>query len=101
MGFLATYKAPWTQESKRYVAFKEKVRLLANCAGVPDELKPDQRAEIIVSVHWIKRAKIDCVNVFKSVEDGMFKKDRRVLMGSFMALENTGEEKCFVKVFVL
>lgn len=101
MGFLGTYKAPWTDASKRYVAFKEKVRLLANCAGVPDELTPNQRAEIIVSIHWKKRARCDSPNLYKSVEDSIFKKDRRVLMGSFMALENTGEEKCFVKVFVL
>lgn len=100
MGFLATYKAPWTKESKRYVSFKEKVRLLANCAGVPDELKPTDVAEIIVSVHWNKKARIDCVNVFKSVEDGMFRKDRRVLVGSFMALENLGEEVCFVRVLI-
>lgn len=96
MGFLATYKAPWTKEAKRYVSFKEKVRLMANCAGVPDELLPTQCAEIQLSVHWIKRARVDSVNVYKAAEDGIFKKDRRVLRGSFVAMENVGEEKAFV-----
>lgn len=95
-GFLATYKAPWTKEAKSYVSFKEKVRLMANCAGVPDELLPLECAEINLSVHWTKKARIDCVNVYKAAEDGMFKKDRRVLRGSFCAMENTGEEKAFV-----
>lgn len=99
-GFLATYKAPWTKEAKSYVSFKEKVRLMANCAGIPDELLPLQCAEINLSVHWNKKARIDCVNVYKAAEDGLFRKDRRVLKGSFIALENTGEEKAFVRLTI-
>lgn len=99
-GFLATYKAPWTKEAKAYVVFKEKVRLLANCAGIPNELDSTSCAEINLSIHWAKRPRVDSVNVYKAVEDGIFKKDRRVLIGSFMALENTGEEKAFVVLTV-
>ncbi len=95
-GFLATYKAPWTKEAKRYVGFKGKVRLLANCAGIPLELSSDSCADISLSVHWNKRARIDTVNVYKAVEDGIFKKDRRVLRGQFICVENMGEEKAFV-----
>lgn len=100
MGFLATYKASWTDQAKRYVAFKNKVRLLANVAGIPDELDSSSTAEISLSIHWKKKARVDSVNVYKAIEDGIFKRDRRVLHGSFRARENLKEEKAFVLLTV-
>lgn len=100
MGFLATYKRPWTKEAKRYTGFKGKVRLLATIAGVPDELAQDSRATIDLLVTWKRRARVDTVNVYKAVEDSVFHKDRRVLSGSFNAKEHAGVEAAFVKVTI-
>jgi hypothetical protein len=98
MGFLASYKRPWTKEAKRYCGFKGKVRLLATIAGVPDELSQDQRASITIHVTWKKRARVDTVNVYKALEDSVFHKDRRVLDGAFGAAEHTGKESAVVLV---
>ena len=100
MGFLASYKRPWTKEAKRYCGFKGKVRLLATVAGVPDELAQDSRATIDLRVTWKRRARVDTVNVYKALEDSIFLKDRRVLNGSFHAKEHAGEEIAFVTVTI-
>lgn len=98
MGFLASYKRPWTKEAKRYSGFKGKVRLLATIAGIPEELSKDSRAFIELFVTWRRRARVDTVNVYKAVEDSIFHRDRRVLSGTFAASEHTGKESASVRV---
>jgi len=100
MGFLATYKRPWTKEAKRYTGFKGKVRLLATVAGIPDELTRDSRATIELLVTWKARARVDTVNVYKAIEDSIFHKDRRVLAGAFDAREHAGKESAVVRVTI-
>jgi hypothetical protein len=100
MGFLATYRRPWTKEAKRYCGFKGKVRLLATVAGIPDDLSRDSRASIDLRVTWKKRARVDTVNVYKAIEDSIFHSDRRVLAGTFNAAEHTGKEAAFVTVHI-
>ncbi len=97
-GFLATFRRSWTKEAKHYVAQKTRVRLLANVAGIPDLLMPDETARISLEVFWKKRARIDSVNVYKFVEDGIFHKDRRVLHGEFKAYEFFQTEMAKVKL---
>jgi len=98
--FLGSYVQPWKDQAKRYVAYKKYVRLLANVAGIPSELKQEDRAEISISFHWKKKAHCDGSNGFKAVEDALFHQDRRVLRGSYIVMENTGEEKAFVQVTI-
>lgn len=100
MGFLATYKRPWTKEAKRYCGFKGKVRLLATIAGIPDELTQDSRATIELLVTWKRKARVDTVNCYKAIEDSIFHKDRRVLAGAFDAREHTGKESAVVRVTI-
>lgn len=100
MGFLASYKRPWTAEAKRYTGFKGKVRLLATIAGIPDELTQDSRATIELLVTWKRKPRVDTVNVYKAIEDAIFRKDRRVLAGAFDAKECTGEESAIVRVTI-
>ncbi len=99
-GFLATFKRSWTEEAKHYVAQKSRVRLLANLAGIPDALDNDETAQLILTLHWIRRARIDSVNCYKWIEDGIFTKDRRVLHGSFNAVEFSGTERAHVKLII-
>lgn len=89
------------QKAKRYReydAWREKVRLLANCSQVPDELDPDDAWEVVISIRWNKRAKIDGDGVLKGILDALWGKDRRVLFGRYASIEHTGEECVQVKV---
>ena len=74
-----------------YKAFKERVRLLANLAGVPSELESDAKAKIIVIIHWKRKPRIDGENVMKALVDAIWTQDRRVFDGRYVVHENTGE----------
>jgi len=80
-------------------AFKNRVRLLGNLAGVPAEI-PERPgyARIIVEVYWAKLARIDGKNVLGLIEDSLWVKDRMVRFGTWEWYENQGEE--FAQVFV-
>ena len=84
--------------SKPYVNFKSLVRLEANLAGVPQELDPKGTYTLRTEVFWQKRAHTDTINIQKSVEDGLFAKDRRVLHGGYSATEYAGVEMVVVTV---
>lgn len=72
----------------KYRAFKDRVRLLANAAGIPRDLDRDAVARVDVRIYWKRRARIDRKNVLGAIEDGLFTKDRRVLRGICDAFEN-------------
>jgi len=97
MGFIA-HAQPWSDKAKRYVAWKGKVRLFADLAGVPEEIPENHRAIISICVAWKKRARIDLSNILKGIEDGMFVKDRGI--GEFHAIkiQHTGLERVSVTV---
>lgn len=80
-----------------YVAFKEKVRLLANAAGVPLDCR---EARIRVLIRWRMAARIDGKNVYAAIEDGLFLQDRGVAAGLWSRIENSGEERAEVEVEV-
>jgi len=84
--------------SKPYRWFKDLVRLEANLVGVPQELDPNGTYTLRTEVFWKQRARTDTVNIQKSVEDGMFAKDRRVLHGGYSATEYAGVERVVVTV---
>ena len=77
IGFVV-HAAPWTQKAKRYCAFKRKVRLFADVAGVPEEIPAGYRATVSLDVAWKKKARIDLSNILKAVEDGLFVRDRGI-----------------------
>lgn len=89
---------PWSDTAKRYVSFKLKVRLLANVAGVPEEIPPGYRATVSLDVTWKKKARIDLSNLQKSVEDGIFKKDRGIGEIHAKRQQHTGTEAIKVRV---
>lgn len=96
-GFIVNAR-PWSMVAKDYCAFKSRVRLLANVAGVPDEIPAGYRAAIHLDVSWKMLAKIDLDNLQKAATDSIFKKDRRV--GEIHAIRrlNTGQEKMVITV---
>ena len=86
--------------SQPYRTFKSLVRLRANCAGVPQELDPKETYTLRTDVFWVKKPHTDTVNIQKSVEDGLWGKDRRVLHGGYTAHEYAGIERVVVTVTV-
>lgn len=99
MGFIA-HAQPWSEKAKRYVAYKAKVRLFANVAGVPEEIPEDHRAIVSIAVAWKKRARIDLSNILKAVEDGLFVRDRGVGEIHATKLQHTGMERVSVTVCI-
>lgn len=67
----------------KYRAFKDKVGWLAVQAGVPvGKLDPSEAmVKLSVFVYWKKTPRIDWSNVYKAVEDALFKQDRYVQPG--------------------
>jgi len=86
--------------SGKVSSFKSLVRWQANLAGVPQELDPKRTYSLRTEVFWVKRAKVDTVNVHKLSEDGLWGKDRRVLNGGFSAHEYAGVERAVFTVTV-
>ncbi len=82
----------------KYKAYKNRVRLLANQAGVPDDLGENDSAGVSIKVFWKKRARIDVENVLKAIVDAMWKRDRRVLFVDASAYENQKSEEAHVFV---
>lgn len=99
VGF-TVHKAPWTDRAKRYVAYKTRVRLLANVAGVPGEIPENHRATVSVAVAWKKKARIDLSNILKAVEDGLWVRDRGIGEIHGVKFEQTGLERVSVTVTV-
>ncbi len=76
----------------RYKAFKHRVRSLADAEGIPDDLGHNDEARMDIVICWKKRARIDGKNVLGAIEDSIFRRDRRVLRGSYHAMENVNVE---------
>ena len=89
---------PWSKTAKEYCGFKGKVRLFATVAGVPDEIPKGFQASIDVDIHWKKRARIDCSNILKGLEDGLFRRDRGIGEIRVIRRQHTGTEKVTVTV---
>jgi len=90
--------APWTKTAKRYCLFKDRVRLLANVAGVPSEIPEGKAVVLCIAVSWKRKARIDGSNIVKAIEDGLFKKDRGVEKVLCDRFEHTGLEEASVIV---
>lgn len=86
--------------SPEYRGFKSLVRLRGNLAGVPQELDPTKTYTLRTEVFWTKKPHTDTVNIQKSIEDGLWGKDRRVLHGSYAAQEYAGVERAVVTVTI-
>ena len=97
VGFVV-HAPPWSEKAKRYCAFKGKVRLFADVAGVPEEIPENHRATVSIAVAWKKKARIDLSNILKAVEDGLFVRDRGIGEIHATKLQHTGMER--VSVFV-
>lgn len=82
------------------VAFKQDVRWHGNLAGVPQDLDPKKTYTLRTEVFWVKKAHTDTVNIQKSVEDGLWGKDRRVLHGGYSAQEYARIERAVITVTV-
>lgn len=97
VGFIV-HARPWSDKAKRYCAFKGKVRLFADVAGVPEEIPPGYRASIDIDVTWRKKARIDLSNLQKSLEDGIFRRDRGIGEIHAVSRQHVGKEKATVTV---
>jgi Holliday junction resolvase RusA-like endonuclease len=97
VGF-TVHARPWTDRAKRYVAFKARVRMFADVAGVPEVIPENHRAVVSIAVAWKKRARIDLSNVLKAVEDGLWAKDRAIEEVHAVKFQNSGIERVSVTV---
>lgn len=89
---------PWSDTAKRYVAFKQTVRLLANVAGIPEVIPENHRAMVSIAVAWKKRARIDLSNILKGIEDALWEKDRGIGEIHGVKFQHTGIERVSVTV---
>ena len=96
-GFIA-HAAPWLKKAKKYVAYKSRVRLIANSAGVPGDIPEGNAAIVHMAVAWKKRARIDLDNLIKSTLDSLFKQDRGVEKIVCDRFEHSGKEEISVIV---
>lgn len=96
-GFIV-HARPWTDKAKRYTAYKARVRLLANVAGVPEEIPANHRAIVSIAVAWKKRARIDLSNILKAIEDGLWAKDRGIGEVHAVKFQHAGVERVSVTV---
>lgn len=97
LGYRASVKRA---HDPKYKAFKQEVRLIANTAGVPDEIPKQGKAYLQVDIFWKRKPRIDGANVYKAIEDALFVQDRRVFYGHFMVEEDRGFEGARVTVDV-
>lgn len=79
---------------RRYDEWRDKVRLLANCAGIPDEIGGDDVWSVSLGIYWERRARIDGDGILKGVLDALWTRDRRVLFGRYSTTEYAGEPEC-------
>lgn len=83
---------------KRYAQYKTLVRAIANQAGVPDDLDPKKRYRLDLVIYWTKKARADLDNILKSIQDGLFRQDRRILSIGCHTIENAGFDEAQVTV---
>lgn len=76
----------------KYAAWKRTLRIEANVAGFPRELKSDRRYRLSLDVYWRGKARADLDNLVKAVLDGLFDQDRRVLVIDAGAWEHVSDE---------
>ena len=96
-GFIV-HARPWSKVAKDYCAYKTRVRLLANVAGVPEEIPAGYRASFHVDVTWRLRARLDSSNVLKALEDGVFRRDRGIGEIHVVSRQYVGKEKAVVTI---
>jgi Holliday junction resolvase RusA-like endonuclease len=82
----------------RYLRYKERVRCVANLAGVPDTLPKGTRITVSIATDWKQSQRADGDNVIKGVLDALWKNDRRVTDLHYTAEEHTGNERAGVMV---
>jgi len=69
-----TQRSKWVDpRAKLYAAYKRRVRLIANVAGVPDEIGKDERVKLVLDVCWRKKARADLDNVVKGIMDALWR----------------------------
>jgi hypothetical protein len=94
-----TQKQKWVDPRyKRYLGWKGLIRLLANVAGVPDELPRDSRAVVSCAVTWNRKARLDGDNFLKGILDSLWRQDRRVMELHYAAFEGAGKERAVITV---
>ena len=86
---------------KKYVAFKERVRLIASSKGIPEVLEKNDEVRVEIDVRWRLRARADGDNIIKGIIDAIFFQDRRVLDILYGSQEHEGCEGATVKVTLL
>ena len=96
-----TQRSKWVDpRAKLYAAYKRRVRLIANVAGVPDEIGKDERVKLVLDVCWRKKARADLDNVVKGIMDALWPQDRRVWCIVAAHLENCEVDMADVTVEV-
>jgi hypothetical protein len=98
-GYLGNRQKFWDKRNQEYSKWKKMVRLLGNERGFPEDIPNDKCAKIFVEIFWKKRARIDGKNVLGAIEDALFKRDRRILMGTYHAIEHMEKEVAYVQFY--
>lgn len=90
--------SPRAAHGKPFLAFKRTVRLLANVAGVPSDLDQKGAYRVDTEISFRLKAHTDAENIRKAIIDALWDRDRRVLSGSYNAIENMGRESVVIRI---
>lgn len=80
------------------VAFKNRVRQLANTKGIPGRAEEEDNLFLDVRIHWRRKARIDGPNVYKLIEDALWKQDRGVAGGLWLRYLKKPVEEAVITV---
>lgn len=97
MGFVV-HARPWSKTGKRYAMFKARVRALANLANVPDEIPEGHYAIVSLAIAWKRKARVDTSNILKSIEDGLWVRDRGIGEVHAVKWQHTGLERVSITI---
>lgn len=104
---LMGYRRPKDANSnyRKYTRYKRDVMLLAMEAGFRafEPARVGRRVSLAVAVYWDKHAKSDWSNIYKGIEDALFKCDRYVEPGRGNVVKwdnNNGRDVAVVRIEV-
>lgn len=81
------------------VAFKDLVRMLATDKGIPCGADKRDNLFLEVRVCWKREARIDGPNVYKLIEDALWRQDRGVAGGLWIRHLKQPREEAVVQVY--
>ena len=94
-----TQRQKWVDPRyKKYAAWKDEFRLIANIQNFPATLDKDVDYSLAVTIRLAGARRYDCDNAGKGIADALFEQDTRISDFHVTAQEYTGEDRVEVEL---